>query len=44
MLTHLSIRHYALIDQLEIDLSDGLNIITGETGSGKSIILGALSL
>lgn len=44
MLTHLSIRHYALIDHLEIDLSDGLNIITGETGSGKSIILGALSL
>ena len=44
MLTHLSIRHYALIDHLEIDLSDGLNIVTGETGSGKSIILGALSL
>lgn len=44
MLSHLSIRHYALIDQLEIDLTDGLNIITGETGSGKSIILGALSL
>ena len=44
MLTHLSIRHYALIDQLEIDLSNGLNIITGETGSGKSIILGALGL
>ncbi|HKL40343.1 MAG TPA: AAA family ATPase, partial [Cryomorphaceae bacterium] len=44
MLTHLSIRHYALIDHLEIDLSKGLNIITGETGSGKSIILGALSL
>ncbi|MCH2215771.1 MAG: DNA repair protein RecN [Flavobacteriales bacterium] len=44
MLAHLSIRHYALIDHLEIDFQDGLNILTGETGSGKSIILGALGL
>ncbi len=44
MLSHISIRHYALIDKLEIDLSKGLNILTGETGSGKSIILGALGL
>ena len=44
MLQKLSIRNYALIDTLEIDFDRGLNIITGETGAGKSIILGALSL
>ncbi|WP_113662803.1 DNA repair protein RecN [Pedobacter nanyangensis] len=44
MLQRLSIRNYALIDTLEIDFDSGLNIITGETGAGKSIILGALSL
>ncbi len=44
MLTHLSIVNYALIDSLEIDFKQGLTIITGETGAGKSIILGALSL
>jgi DNA repair protein RecN (Recombination protein N) len=44
MLQHLSIQNYALIDRLEIDLSDGLTIITGETGAGKSILLGALGL
>lgn len=44
MLKHLSINNYALIDQLEIDFSDKLNIITGETGAGKSILLGALAL
>ena len=44
MLKQLSISNYALIDKLEINLYDGLSIITGETGAGKSIILGALSL
>lgn len=44
MLKHLSVRNYVLIDQLEIDLSSGLTIITGETGAGKSILLGALGL
>ncbi len=44
MLQHLSIRNYALIAELEIELSRGLTVITGETGSGKSIILGALQL
>lgn len=44
MLSSLFISNYALIDNLEIDFDSGLNIITGETGSGKSIVLGALSL
>lgn len=44
MLTRLSIQNYALIDHLEIEPNAGLNILTGETGAGKSIILGALSL
>lgn len=44
MLTHLSINNYALINNLTIDFSTGLSIITGETGAGKSILLGALGL
>lgn len=44
MLTRLHISNYALIDELEIMFDNGLTIITGETGAGKSIILGALSL
>ncbi|MEL6987994.1 MAG: DNA repair protein RecN, partial [Bacteroidota bacterium] len=44
MLQSLQIRNYAIIDHLEINFSDDLNIITGETGAGKSIIMGALSL
>ncbi len=44
MLKSLSIKNYALIDAVEIDLAQGLTIITGETGAGKSILLGALGL
>ena len=44
MLTQLSIQNYAIIDELEIDFSNQLNVITGETGAGKSIIVGALGL
>ncbi len=44
MLSSLTIQNYALISKLEIDFSRGLSVITGETGAGKSIILGALSL
>lgn len=44
MLKHLSIENYVLIDRLEIDWDSHLNILTGETGAGKSILLGALGL
>ncbi len=43
MLTYLNIRNYKLIDRLETEFSPGLNVLTGETGAGKSIILGALT-
>lgn len=44
MLTSLTIKNYALIDHLQVDFNDGFTIITGETGAGKSILLGGLSL
>ena len=44
MLQKLHIQNYAIIDEIEIDFSARLNIITGETGAGKSILMGALSL
>ena len=44
MLQKLHIQNYAIIDEIEIDFSQKLNIITGETGAGKSIVMGALSL
>lgn len=44
MLRRLSVENYALIDKLELELDPRLNIITGETGAGKSILLGALGL
>ena len=44
MLSRLSVRNYVLIDSLEIDFPEGLIIITGQTGAGKSILLGALGL
>lgn len=44
MLRQLSIQNYAIIDQLRIDFSGQLNVITGETGAGKSILVGALGL
>ena len=44
MLTSLHIQNYALIDRLDIDFESGFSVITGETGAGKSIILGAIGL
>lgn len=44
MLVHLSIRNYAIVDQLDLELSGGMSVITGETGAGKSIMLDALGL
>ncbi len=44
MLNKLLIRNYALIDHVELEFSEGFNVITGETGAGKSIMLGALNL
>lgn len=43
-LRELTIRNFAIIKQLEIEINDGLTVITGETGAGKSIVLGALNL
>ncbi|MBR2105118.1 MAG: AAA family ATPase, partial [Bacteroidales bacterium] len=44
MLLRLKISNYALISETEIEFGDGLTVITGETGAGKSILMGALSL
>ena len=44
MLTHLHIRHFAIIDNTELELSAGMSALTGETGAGKSILLDALGL
>ena len=44
MIQRLHIRNYAIIEELQLDFADGLSIITGETGAGKSIVLGGLSL
>ena len=43
MLTFLKVKGFAIIDELQIEFSDGFNVITGETGAGKSIIINALS-
>ncbi len=44
MLTNLHVKNMALIDEADIDFGDGLNILTGETGAGKSIVLGSVNI
>src|SRR5688500_20248267 len=44
MLRFLSIRHLAVIDRLELEFEPGFNVLTGETGAGKSIVVGAVGL
>ena len=44
MIRHISIRNFAIIENVQIDFNDGLNIITGETGAGKSVVIEAVSL
>ena len=44
MLVQLHIENYALIDHVFVEFGPGLNVLTGETGAGKSMIMGALSL
>ena len=44
MLCSLSVRNFAIIDQLDLEFGPGLNVLTGETGAGKSIIMQALNL
>jgi len=44
MIDHINIRNFVIIDQLRIEFNHGLNVITGETGTGKSILMGAISI
>ena len=44
MLVHLHVKNLALIEEIEVEFGPGLNILTGETGAGKSILLGSMQL
>lgn len=44
MLLHLHVKNFALMDEVEVDFAEGLNILTGETGAGKSVLLGSVNL
>ena len=44
MLVHLSVRYFAIVERLDLDLHAGMTVLTGETGAGKSILIDALGL
>ena len=44
MLVNLHVKNFAIIDEIDVDFSSGLNILTGETGAGKSILIGSISI
>ncbi|MCB1197092.1 MAG: AAA family ATPase [Deltaproteobacteria bacterium] len=44
MLTHVSISHLAIVEDAQVEFQRGFNVLTGETGAGKSILIGAISL
>ena len=44
MLTRLSVRNLAIVESAEVEFGEGLNVVTGETGAGKSVLMGALEL
>src|SRR5216683_124171 len=44
MLAHLGVKNFVLLEQLDLSLEPGFNVLTGETGAGKSIVVGALGL
>ena len=44
MLLNLHVKNLAVIDEIEVEFSDGLNVLTGETGAGKSIIIGSINI
>ena len=43
MLVNLHVKNFAIIDEIDVDFSSGLNILTGETGAGKSILIGSIA-
>ena len=44
MLLNLHVKNLAIIDEIEVEFSEGLNVLTGETGAGKSIIIGSINI
>ena len=44
MLLNLHVKNLAIIDEIEVDFSEGMNVLTGETGAGKSIIIGSVDI
>ena len=44
MLVNLHVKNFAIIDEIDVDFSSGLNILTGETGAGKSVLIGSIGI